>query len=48
MNQNEIFRAGTTALRQRLVVVDYSTIPAQQAEADMIRRELARRVGCGS
>lgn len=48
MNQTEIWTASAHELRQRLVVVDFSTIPSQLREADMIRRELARRVGCAS
>ena len=45
MNQTEIFEASQQELRNRLVVVDYSTIPEQLREAKNIRRELSRRTG---
>jgi hypothetical protein len=41
MNQIEIFRVSEPQLRTRL-----AAIPAESREAEMIRRELARRVGC--
>lgn len=54
MNQIEMFRASQTELRQRLAIIDGSGLtpriitPEHNAEADMIRRELARRIGCAA
>ena len=41
MNRSEIETASQAELKRRLAV-------APEAEADLIRRELARRVGCAS
>jgi hypothetical protein len=43
MTRQEISQASTTELQLRLVVVDYSTIARQAAEALLIRSELTAR-----
>ncbi len=43
MTQTEIQKTGTTTLQLRLAVVEYSTLPHQAAEAEMIKLELQRR-----
>ena len=46
MTQTEIFRASQVELRKRYAVI--GGVNSNSAEACMIRRELARRVGCAS